>query len=310
MCAPQFNTRRWMIAGRGSGPSGHSIVDKTFHKPSVKNLPAVSYSQSPATRLRSSMTWLGRSVSSPIGLNPFSMKTSRPRSFGSNSHPRFLRRRIAESIPATSTYCGSFSGLKASSFARSLGRSNRSSPGARGSSFRSSTATFDAFTPRPRYCQSICEPSGRNESERTGSFERVHLEGRACNLRVKTAGRNETLAEAIHQKRTDRGGRQRLHPGAGQIRVESLHDCRIGWSPGQTFYIPTHFLQHTPLNVYNDRQSKRLWLTIHTAKLPFNIRLNTGSRAINRFSLQAGCPRASWHNRCSRQLRKQGIKQN
>jgi site-specific recombinase XerD len=34
-------------------------------------------------------------------------------------------------------------------------------------------------------------------------------------------------------------------------------------------------------NVYNDRQSKRLWLTINTAKLPFNIRLNTGSRAIN-----------------------------
>src|SRR5262245_52318991 len=63
-------------------------------------------------------------------------------------------------------------------------------------------------------------------------------------------------------------------------------------------------------NVYNDRQSKRLWLTINTAKLPFNIRLNTGSRAINQFSLQAGYPRASWHIRCSRQLRKQDSKQN
>jgi len=31
---------------------------------------------------------------------------------------------------------------------------------------------------------------------------------------------------------------------AGQIRVESLQHCRIGWSPGQTFYIPAHFLQH------------------------------------------------------------------
>src|SRR5262245_15661383 len=46
---------------------------------------------------------------------------------------------------------------------------------------------------------------------------------------------------------------------------------------------------YNALNVYNDRQSKRLWLTINTAKLPFNIRLNTGSRAINQFSLQAGC---------------------
>jgi hypothetical protein len=63
-------------------------------------------------------------------------------------------------------------------------------------------------------------------------------------------------------------------------------------------------------NVYNDRQSKRLWLTINTAKLPFNIRLNTGSRAINQVSLQAGYPRASWHIRCNRQLRKQDSKQN
>src|SRR5215475_14586886 len=28
--------------------------------------------------------------------------------------------------------------------------------------------------------------------------------------------------------------------------IESLHDCRIGWSPGQAFYVPIHFLQHTP----------------------------------------------------------------
>src|SRR5215510_8394752 len=32
---------------------------------------------------------------------------------------------------------------------------------------------------------------------------------------------------------------------------------------------------YNALNVYNDRQSKRLWLTINTAKLPFNIRLST-----------------------------------
>ena len=54
------------------------------------------------------------------------------------------------------------------------------------------------------------------------------------------------------------------------------------------------------LYVYNDRQSKRIWLTINAAKLPFNIQLNTGSRAINQFSLQAGCPRGSWHIRCNR----------
>jgi hypothetical protein len=69
-------------------------------------------------------------------------------------------------------------------------------------------------------------------------------------------------------------------------------------------------LQYMTLYVYNDRQSKRIWLTVNAAKLPFNIQLNTVSRAINQFSLQTGCPRASWHIRCNRQLRKQDIKQN
>ena len=48
-----------------------------------------------------------------------------------------------------------------------------------------------------RYYQSICEPLGRNESERTGSFERLHLEGRTRMFRVKAAGRNETLTDAL-----------------------------------------------------------------------------------------------------------------
>jgi len=33
----------------------------------------------------------------------------------------------------------------------------------------------------------------------------------------------------------------------GQIRVESLYDCRIGWNPGQTFYVPAHSLRHNPM---------------------------------------------------------------
>src|SRR5262245_54957842 len=32
-----------------------------------------------------------------------------------------------------------------------------------------------------------------------------------------------------------------------QVRVESLHACRIGWSPDHTFYVPTYFLQHNQI---------------------------------------------------------------
>ena len=34
---------------------------------------------------------------------------------------------------------------------------------------------------------------------------------------------------------------------AGQIRVEALYDCHIGWNPGQTFYVPAHSLRHNPM---------------------------------------------------------------